>query len=481
MGQKALYDFLGRALGTMNSMKGEQGRRKEVVRFTGQVVITENKSINLETRNIIKALGGLPEGANSTQLQREARKKIDEVLRSMDKRFRAKNSERHAELFEKINDISFKKKAGITSQSNVYIIGNYEALASSKSKGALRKGLIEVYKKYFNDADDDTIGRMVGGAASKGSKAEDLTGYQLGHGEIGAPVSGLTAGQVKQSALDDPTLSKEQKERLVKIFEDPKFANLKLHIDHTNNFTKDGKLTKNYVLIISLQSAKANQADATQFDKKTGALSEAKAIAAFEKDLKDIRKLVEGESSTPIAEMLRQSILASMTKSPFVKGDKTKETFREKSKATRPGKFKYTPPPSNIVKVGSLMDGVKRADVQGKRGSSKGRKNVNPMQLLKQINARLPEKVAKNMEPPALENRTGRFAASTRAVNVDRTAKGFPSISYTYQKNPYQIYETSTGKRPWSSLERDPRTLIDRSIREIAVELQLGRFYTRRV
>jgi hypothetical protein len=58
---------------------------------------------------------------------------------------------------------------------------------------------------------------------------------------------------------------------------------------------------------------------------------------------------------------------------------------------------------------------------------------------------------------------------------------GYPSIGYTYQKNPYQIYETSTGKRPWSSLERDPRTLIDRSIREIAAELQLGRFYTRRV
>jgi hypothetical protein len=62
MGQKALYDFLGRALGTMQNFKGPEGRRKEVVRFTGQVVVTENKSINLETRNIIKALGGLPNG-----------------------------------------------------------------------------------------------------------------------------------------------------------------------------------------------------------------------------------------------------------------------------------------------------------------------------------------------------------------------------------------------------------------------------------
>ena len=85
------------------------------------------------------------------------------------------------------------------------------------------------------------------------------------------------------------------------------------------------------------------------------------------------------------------------------------------------------------------------------------------------------------MGPPALESRTGRFAKSVKAVDVSKTSQGYPSIGYTYQRNPYQVFEESRGKKPWASPERDPRTLIDRSLREIAVELALGRFYTRRL
>ena len=40
------------------------------------------------------------------------------------------------------------------------------------------------------------------------------------------------------------------------------------------------------------------------------------------------------------------------------------------------------------------------------------------------------------MGPPALENRTGRFAASVRAMDVITTREGFPSVGYTYQKDP---------------------------------------------
>ena len=82
------------------------------------------------------------------------------------------------------------------------------------------------------------------------------------------------------------------------------------------------------------------------------------------------------------------------------------------------------------------------------------------------------------MGTPALENRTGRFARSVQVTDVIQTAKGFPSIGYTYQKGPYQTFEPGFKQ---GSAQRDPRTLIDRSIREIASELIVGRFYTRRV
>ena len=37
------------------------------------------------------------------------------------------------------------------------------------------------------------------------------------------------------------------------------------------------------------------------------------------------------------------------------------------------------------------------------------------------------------------------------------------------------------GTPPWATPERDPRKLIERSIREIAAQFAIGRFYTRRV
>lgn len=102
----------------------------------------------------------------------------------------------------------------------------------------------------------------------------------------------------------------------------------------------------------------------------------------------------------------------------------------------------------------------------------------SPLRLLATINARLPAVIMQNMGYPGLENRTGRFASSVRVVDFNITAKGFPSLGYTYQKNPYQTFEVGFKQ---GNLDRDPRTLIDRSIREIAAQYAMGRFYTRRV
>ena len=101
--------------------------------------------------------------------------------------------------------------------------------------------------------------------------------------------------------------------------------------------------------------------------------------------------------------------------------------------------------------------------------------------VIAMINQKLPETVKKNMGNPRLENRSGRFAQSVKLTDATTTAEGFPSFGYTYAKNPYQVYEVGTGKSPWANPDRDPRKLIDASIRELAAHMALGRFYTRRV
>ena len=107
----------------------------------------------------------------------------------------------------------------------------------------------------------------------------------------------------------------------------------------------------------------------------------------------------------------------------------------------------------------------------------KKKSTINLNTLKAEINAKLSMTVIKNMGTPALENRTGRFARSVEVTDVIQTPKGFPSIGYTYQKGPYQTFEPGFAQ---GSTQRDPRVVISKSIREIAKELIVGRFYTRR-
>tara|TARA_A100001388_G_scaffold264125_1_gene235118 strand:- start:866 stop:2233 length:1368 start_codon:yes stop_codon:yes gene_type:complete len=129
--------------------------------------------------------------------------------------------------------------------------------------------------------------------------------------------------------------------------------------------------------------------------------------------------------------------------------------------------------------VGPMLSRAASAPTAPNRRVQKG-VSSSPLTLIKMINARLPRTVAANMGAPALENRTGRFASSARVVEATTTAKGFTSFGYTYQRDPYGVFESTSGTR-FASPERDPRVLIEGSIREIAQELAIGRFFTRRV
>ena len=106
--------------------------------------------------------------------------------------------------------------------------------------------------------------------------------------------------------------------------------------------------------------------------------------------------------------------------------------------------------------------------------------DFNPLQMIAMLNKQLPETVRKNMVAPGLVNRTGRFSESVKVTDIQQTPKGYPSVGYTYQKNPYEVFEMGSGDARWATPERDPRTLIDRSIREVATQFAMGRFYTRR-
>lgn len=150
------------------------------------------------------------------------------------------------------------------------------------------------------------------------------------------------------------------------------------------------------------------------------------------------------------------------------------------SKVTTQKKVKATKARAKNAKLVSATV-VMKTTKKGKRRPTKKSPLQDMLKLVVQFNSKLPQTVRKNMGSPQLNNITGRFANSTQVTEVQLTPQGFPSVGYTYQKEPYQVFEDGIGAEPWANGRRDPRGLIDKSIREIAAELAIGRIYTRRV
>lgn len=148
------------------------------------------------------------------------------------------------------------------------------------------------------------------------------------------------------------------------------------------------------------------------------------------------------------------------------KSSNKKETLSSKASATRGKKKSYGG-------VGGKLPRGKRKPTRKPSAASQ------PLQLIALMNKRLPAAIVNNMGDPALNNRSGRFAASVRVINILQTPKGFPSFGYSYEKSPYQTFEQGVGNQ--GTLDRDPRRLIDKTIREIAAEFAVGRLFTRRL
>lgn len=96
-----------------------------------------------------------------------------------------------------------------------------------------------------------------------------------------------------------------------------------------------------------------------------------------------------------------------------------------------------------------------------------------PVNLVNLLNASLHDQIRKNMgtgdRRDVLNYRSGRFATSVKVEQVSTSRMGMITAFYTYMKNPYATF--SRGGRQEFPRTRDPKTLISRSIREIASTL----------
>lgn len=196
-----------------------------------------------------------------------------------------------------------------------------------------------------------------------------------------------------------------------------------------------------------------------------------KALSKLQKEGKFEAKRLKG--SPQFTDRYKAAGIKQITKQfKKVKGLKISDTAIKKGLKDK----KKTP-------VKTLTFGAGKTVRKGRKATSRATKQeLNPgnvVSLKELINAVLPNELLEQMQSPRLVNRTGRFRQSAEVLNVTMGKKGGLNIDYTYQKDPYQVFEP--GGRLYTR-SRDPQGLIGGSIREIAQEL-VGKRYirTRRV
>ena len=359
----------------------------------------------------------------------------------------------------------------LSANQHSFIVTNYPAIRQAKAA----KGQLGTYIKSVYGADKalqtGDVAEKVG--ASKGKSRLDLIGgqgskqgSQLGHEELGQGIATSGVGAASAEARLR-ALGLDGRSRAVKTIH--KYYNdLELKIDHTQIVDAKGGLLKKYIPILFWQGALSNNE-----------LAELEAAASRNMQDKLEKDIATMPGSTTLIDAIGQVVFDGA--SPDKKRKNTKTTGKKQKRVEDHSKGRAKTRvarqrPLNVIHD----DGVDIKSISKLEAKAKKRA-TSPFSYMAMINRRLAQTVRKNMGAPGLENQSGRFAGSVRLQDVNTTPQGHPSFGYTYEKDPYQVFEVGTGAAPWATSQRDPRKLIDRSIREVAAELAIGRFYTRRL
>ena len=379
--------------------------------------------------------------------RKERRDLFAKLLSFLRRKERALRLDRETYLFLKSQKSKFKIKPG----DAVFIVSNFEAAKRLKFKSKNKEDISKIQANFLNSLE----------RVRKNVTAKELSlGSQIGHGERGIAASQFGVERAVTEAKEKFNLSDaEVTELRTIILRQRENYNLKVDVSHQQFISTSGKFNKKFSFVLSSQYFEKNKQEA-QLERE-----------ALEQTLQDFEVLEQETSTKPIDAI--EEVFGEMLapKKAKVSGKRRKK-INENAKGT----------------VTKRKKNEKVTAYQGMRGVPVSRAvNVNkrkttvastPLRLIALLNQRLPDTIVNNMGSPALENRTGRFASSVKITDISRTTQGYPSIGYTYRKDPYQTFEPGYQQ---GSTELDPRKLINASIREIAAEFAIGRFYTRRV
>jgi len=345
----------------------------------------------------------------------------------------------------------------------IYAVFNYDTVQRIKR---------EVGKRFNELTGKDS--KLVTGRLDKGDIISEASGSHVGHGEFGSAVSTtkvFAAESVMQTKTSKTKYSNTQAYKNISnhIVEYKRNMGVSLSTEHFQEVSARGSLTKKYTPILSEQKS---------IDNLSEAIGEKEALRVLTESVRDeYLFLLDQEGSDTLLEAIEATTLHNLTKSKKVK---YKGTAKPRAIVKSKGKSKAVKGKITTKQKVAIASGAGAIEAKATKSGASSRvvnKSFSQVQLYAALNARINAVVAKNMDLPGLQYQTGRFASGVRITDVSKTPQGFPSIGYTYQLYPYQTFEPGFKQ---GSPDRDPRKLIDRSIREIAAQMITGRLYTRR-
>jgi len=358
------------------------------------------------------------------------------------------NTKPHAVLVSR----KYLRKLGITEPTIDRIYSDIKAYVANVNKRGNGPAEFDEAKGYVyflspgssdNFAKGSRVRRIVNAGASRdGLDLEFETGHTL--------TSNITEAAYQKIARSKAPV--EIKESVFQIYNEAERV-------YQRNVAK---VLREQGLEISIRSIKAHQKRKTKsqflviLSPQTKDTNQ-KVIRAFENEFKKvlIDEIINLRSSPSYFEIVNKSLVDAFL------GNKTKN-----QKYTSNAKTQIKPTGKSVDKLSpKIID--KRSTVE----------DLSVVRLQTLINLRLHDQIKINMGKGRSKNvlnyRTGRFAKSAEAQAVVQSRDQYLDVYYTYQRFPYDTF--LPGGRLYKP-GRDPRTIIGRSIRQLATEFVSNNF-----
>lgn len=190
--------------------------------------------------------------------------------------------------------------------------------------------------------------------------------------------------------------------------------------------------------------------------------------------IENFNELANLESSDTLKELINKNIVSIVRTGKGHKASFDTGVF----KLPNTNKIKPKNPLSPILKNAAkeLKASAQKMKSKEIRLRASSGRYISLTSIMNLINGKLALQIQKNMGKGSarsiLNYRTGRFAESARITSMTQRG-GKIDAFYTYMKNPYQTFEP--GFKQGLPTSRDPRKLIEKSIRQLATDAVAAR------